>query len=172
MEITWETLKNIPGEALDQLVLDDAKIAIYGIDKDGNQTNTSSRVVAVATITPWGKFFKGVKSAQGITEAIKDVTKMASEARELKKVIQLKPSGLGVSIGARVTANSLIEKLAMEEIMSHPQGGVVLIERIEDLRWYGWSKMSNRSAHGVEIHYVAKFKDGIMTAIDDFKFKN
>ena len=63
MEITWETLKNIPGEALDQLVLDDAKIAIYGIDKDGNQTNTSSRVVAVATITPWGKFFPAPTTA-------------------------------------------------------------------------------------------------------------
>lgn len=93
--VVWETLKNIPGEALDQLVLDDAKIAIYGIDKGGNQTNVSSRIVAVAAITPWGKVFKEVKSLNTINETVKDVIKLAKEARVAGKA--------AVKLIARVT---------------------------------------------------------------------
>ena len=45
----------------------------------------------------------------------------------------------------------------MKEIMSNPTAGKTLINTMKDAsgRWNGWSKMSNRTAHGVEIHYNA-----------------
>lgn len=42
---------------------------------------------------------------------------------------------------------------------------------LTDPRWLGWRKMTNTNAHGVEIHYVAKFENGVIVAVDDFKFK-
>ena len=80
----------------------------------------------------------------------------------------LKPLGLG-STGRNVAKN-LQEQLAMEEIMSHPSSGIILIKHINDSRWNGWSKMSNKKAHGIEIHYTALWKNNKIVAIDDFKF--
>jgi hypothetical protein len=71
----------------------------------------------------------------------------------------------------RVVAKSLTEQLAMQEIMSNPSMGRVIIPSISDPRWSGWSKMTNEAAHGVEIHYLGKWQNGILTAVDDFKFK-
>jgi len=87
------------------------------------------------------------------------------------KKASLVPLGLG-STGRR-EAENLIEQLAMEEIMSNPEAGKILIDKMEDAtsRWNGWSKMSNKTAHGVEIHYNALWENGKITAIDDFKFK-
>lgn len=82
---------------------------------------------------------------------------------------RLSPLGLGST--GRTVANNLTEQLAMKEIMSNPHSGTVIIQSISDIRWMGWSKMSSMSAHGVEIHYVAKFENGIIKAVDDFKFK-
>ena len=82
----------------------------------------------------------------------------------------LKPLGLGST--GRTTAANLTEQLAMKEIMSNPGAGKTLIQKMTDAsgRWDGWSKMSNRTAHGVEIHYNALWKDGVIKSIDDFKF--
>lgn len=57
--------------------------------------------------------------------------------------------------------------------MSNPSAGKILIETMEDAsgRWHGWSKMSNKTAHGVEIHYNALWENGVIKAVDDFKFK-
>ena len=83
---------------------------------------------------------------------------------------KLKPLGRG-STGRTVPAN-LNEQLAMKEIMSNPDAGKILIKKMRDAsgRWDGWSKMSNKTAHGVEIHFNALREDSIIKAIDDFKF--
>lgn len=82
----------------------------------------------------------------------------------------LKPLGLGST--GRTAAANLTEQLAMKEIISNPSSGKVLIQKMEDAsgRWSGWSKMSNKTAHGVEIHYNALWENGVIKAIDDFKF--
>ena len=80
----------------------------------------------------------------------------------------LKPLGLGST--GRTLAKNLTEKLAMEEIMSNPSIGRIVKVGLKDQRWSGWSKMSNRTAHGIEIHYVGKWENGILAAVDDFKF--
>ena len=63
----------------------------------------------------------------------------------------------------------------MEEVMSHPQEGKVIIENIQDIRWKGWNKMQYIKTLGdgqeIIIHYVSKFVGGVLTAVDDFKFK-
>ena len=82
----------------------------------------------------------------------------------------LKPLGLGST--GRVAAANLTEQLAMKEIISSPSSGKVLIRVMKDAsgRWSGWSKMSNKTAHGVEIHYNALWENGVIKSIDDFKF--
>lgn len=70
----------------------------------------------------------------------------------------------------RVLASNLTEQLAMQEIMSNPATGKIIKTGLSDPRWAGWFKMSNRTAHGVEIHYVAKWENGVIKAVDDFKF--
>ena len=82
----------------------------------------------------------------------------------------LRPLGLGST--GRTTAVNLTEQLAMKEIMSNPTAGKILINTMKDAsgRWNSWSKMSNRTAHGVEIHYNALWENGVIKFIDDFKF--
>ncbi len=70
----------------------------------------------------------------------------------------------------RRKALDLNEELAMVEIMSDPSKGIKIKYIYEDPRWYGWIKMSNKNAHRVEIHYVGRWENGILKAVDDFKF--
>lgn len=62
----------------------------------------------------------------------------------------------------------------MEEIVSNPRIGKVTKTILNDETWgysEGWRKMTNGSKDPfLEIHYVARFVDGIMVAVDDFKF--
>ena len=87
---------------------------------------------------------------------------------EFKNLKYLKPLGRGST--GRIVAQNLTEQLAMQEIISNPAAGMIIKKAISDSRWKGWSKMSNRTAHGVEIHYNALWKDGAIKAVDDFKF--
>ena len=80
----------------------------------------------------------------------------------------LKPLGLGST--GRTTAANLTEQLAMKEIMSNPSAGQIIKKSLSDPRWRGWSKMTNKTAHGVEIHYNALWKNGKIISIDDFIF--
>lgn len=81
----------------------------------------------------------------------------------------LKPLGRG-STGDTV-AQSLKEKLAMDEAMSNPSAGREITNIIlKDERWpatEGWIKMKN-NVNGVEIHYVM---NKITGHVDDYKFK-
>lgn len=61
----------------------------------------------------------------------------------------------------------------MKEIMSNPSAlgkAIPNMKPLSDPRWKGWIKMSNKNAHGVEIHFNAQFKNGKIINVDDFKF--
>jgi hypothetical protein len=62
----------------------------------------------------------------------------------------------------------------MQEAMSNPSAGRIIKDvLLTDRRWHhseGWVKMAWNNA-GVEVHYVAKWKNGAIEAVDDFKFK-
>ncbi|WP_407274749.1 VENN motif pre-toxin domain-containing protein [Dickeya ananatis] len=79
-----------------------------------------------------------------------------------------KPLGLGST--GRTQANSLQEKLAMDQALSNPAAGRQLPIPMTDKRWpkeEGWVKMA-QNINGVEIHYVRNTKTN---QVDDFKFK-
>jgi hypothetical protein len=86
----------------------------------------------------------------------------------------LRPLGLGST--GRTVANNLIEQLAKKAAMENPKLGTAIIEGLSDPRWLGWSKMQYTiiTSNGVRavVHYVAKWKNGILEAVDDFKFIN
>lgn len=75
----------------------------------------------------------------------------------------------------RVVAANLTEQLAMQEVVSNPSIGRVVMTGLNDVRWFGWSKMqyTHLALDGTKttIHYVGKWKNGILQAVDDFKFK-
>jgi hypothetical protein len=53
--------------------------------------------------------------------------------------------------------------------------GAPIMEGLNDPRWLGRTKMQYivKSQNGVQavVHYVAKWEDGVLKAVDDFKFK-
>jgi len=64
----------------------------------------------------------------------------------------------------------------MESIMSNPLlDKVVMGVTRSDIRWLGWSKMqytvTSNDGVKVGIHYVGKWDNGVLKAVDDFKFK-
>lgn len=89
---------------------------------------------------------------------------------------RLRPLGLGST--GRTEAASLHEQIVLEGVMADPSIGkeIEIKKGMTDHRWpqeNGWKKMRYRNdEHGIEIHYVAQYKDDIITAIDDFKIKN
>lgn len=80
----------------------------------------------------------------------------------------LEPLGRGST--GRTKPKDLNEELAMKEIKSDPTKGKKIPIGLKDSRWQGWTKMSNKTAHGAEIHYVGRWEDGVLKAVDDFKF--
>jgi RHS repeat-associated protein len=87
----------------------------------------------------------------------------------------LKALGLGST--GRTTAANLTEELAMKEIVANPILGKVItsMKPLSDMRWLGWRKMQylHTALDGkiTNIHYVGKFENGLLSAVDDFKFK-
>lgn len=86
---------------------------------------------------------------------------------------QLKPLGKGIT--GRNIANDLPEQLAMEEVQSSPQLGRIIMQNLSDTRWKGWNKLQYthtlESGKQIVIHYVGKYRNGKLIAVDDFKFK-
>ncbi|MGY2796771.1 hypothetical protein ACVWV0_000947 [Ewingella americana] len=77
---------------------------------------------------------------------------------------------LGRGSTGRTEANSLQEKLAIEQALSNPEAGRQLPIPMTDKRWPkedGWVKMA-QNINDVEVHYVRNMKTG---QVDDFKFK-
>lgn len=85
----------------------------------------------------------------------------------------LKPLGLGST--DRTVANNLVEQMAMKDALENPQLGRRLMEGMKDSRWPGWTKMEYKvkTAEGVRtiVHYLAKWENGVLKTVDDFKFK-
>jgi hypothetical protein len=117
-------------------------------DSYDQKQSTTQAVVNLATTIPVGRAGVGVELGVSLIE-----------------------QGLGST--GRTEAANLTEQLAMEEIKTNPALGARIagMKPLTDPRWQGWIKMTNNAAHGVEIHFNALFKDGVMTAVDDFKFK-
>ena len=80
----------------------------------------------------------------------------------------------GLGSTGRTTAANLTEQLAMKEIMSNPTLGKTVMTGMKDSRWLGWNKMqyTHTALDGTKttIHYVGQFKNGVLKAVDDFKF--
>ncbi|WP_225869649.1 RHS repeat-associated core domain-containing protein [Pedobacter psychroterrae] len=80
------------------------------------------------------------------------------------------------STGRNIAA-TLTEQLSMAEITANPTMGTVVksLGTMKDTRWFGWNKMqySHKALDGSKttIHYVGKFADDVLKAVDDFKFK-
>jgi RHS repeat-associated protein len=74
----------------------------------------------------------------------------------------------------RFLARNLFEEISMKAILEDPTRGTVVMEGMNDARWLGWTKMQyvcrSNSGTKVTIHYVAEIKNGIIVAVDDFKF--
>lgn len=64
----------------------------------------------------------------------------------------------------------------MKEILSNPKLGYVIksLFPLTDNRWPNWRKRQyiHKGLDGVDIniHYNSKFENGILKAVDDFKF--
>ncbi len=111
---------------------------------------------------------------------LRDLYKSFKSLISLFKVVKtsvalLKPLGLGST--GRTVAKNLVEQMAMKAIMANPTTGQIIknMKPLSDPRWLGWVKMEYKvkTAGGVDavIHYVGKFENGILKAVDDFKFK-
>ncbi len=109
-----------------------------------------------------------IKDAQGLLKAESEINNAGKNVASSN----LKPLGRG-STGRAVPAN-LNEQLALKQVMSDVANGkkIKLPQGMTDMRWHkseGWEKMTYH-INGIEIHYVAQWKNGIIQAIDDFKF--
>lgn len=107
-----------------------------------------------------------ISKAQGTAQAVVSVLPFL-------KLGKLVPLGLGST--GRTVAGNLMEEMAMESVMKNPALGRVVEATLGDPRWLGWTKMhySVTSSNGIKtvIHYVAKIENGVIKAVDDFKFK-
>ena len=101
------------------------------------------------------------------------ILKTATVGANAAKVGGLKPLGLGST--GRTAALNLVEQTAMKNIMANPQLGTRIMEGMKDSRWFGWTKMEYKvkTSEGVNaiIHFVGKWENGVLKAVDDFKFK-
>jgi RHS repeat-associated protein len=105
-----------------------------------------------------------------------------AEIRVVKSLPEIKagaqilfPTIKGLIPTGRITAENLAEQLAMKEIRSNPGIGKVIMTKLDDPRFIGWVKMEFvkklSDGRNVIIHYVAKYENGILKAVSDFKFK-
>lgn len=118
-------------------------------------------------VTPEGIKIAAYHKKQGSLILKKDLNNSSSPNNTIQK---LKPLNRG-STGRSIPEN-LTEKLVMEEIISNPNLGKAINVEMTDPRWLksdGWIKMA-RNHEGIEVHYVAQSKNGIIQAVDDFKF--
>jgi hypothetical protein len=117
------------------------------------------------------KNFSVSYQASKLTLASK-TTVIAEEAAKTSTRI-LKPLGLGST--GRTAAANLVEQMAMKDAMANPQLGTRLMEGMNNNRWLGWTKMEYKikTQNGVNavIHYVGQWENGVLKAVDDFKFK-
>jgi RHS repeat-associated protein len=87
----------------------------------------------------------------------------------------LEPLAIGST--GRTAAANLTEQLAMKEAMSNPAAGQIIqrMKPLSDPRWSGWRKMQYEhiglDGSKTVIHYNGNWVNGVLKAVDDFKFK-
>ena len=88
---------------------------------------------------------------------------------------RLKPLGRGSTHG-RYEPNNIMEEMAMKDVMDDPTLGRIIMDGqpMTDDRWHGWQKMQYvvKSKYGgtATVHYFGLHENGILKAVDDFKF--
>lgn len=138
-----------------------------------------------------GRSWDAVQSGAGVVPIIGDLAKSKRIAKSWKIIddaIDASKAGrslkasdnifkpLGRVSTGRTIARTISEKWAMRFAKDNPQLGEVIMENMKDKRWSGRSKMEfiHRPVDGgrtVTVHYVGKWVDGVLEAVDDFKFK-
>ncbi|PMD95694.1 hypothetical protein BWI97_13925 [Siphonobacter sp. BAB-5405] len=140
-------------------------------DSEGPSTGALFNDIA-RKINPCSEFLQGVATGADLALNLGGLA-IARKAANIAAKSSLKPLGLGST--GRTEPVNLTEKLAMEEIMSNPKLGNKVMEGLKDERWLGWDKMqyTHTSLDGTKttIHYVGKIENGVLKAVDDFKFK-
>lgn len=111
----------------------------------------------------WNGNFKGIAPTGGVVPGVG------------LRGIPISPSGLGST--GRTAAANLVEQMAMKEVMSNPAAGQIIqkMKPLTDPRWPGWLKMQYEHI-GLDgsktiIHYNGQWYNGVLEAVDDFKFK-
>jgi RHS repeat-associated protein len=119
----------------------------------------------------------GQTRSKMLLNALEPVTFMASPVAVVSSAAKgvLKPLGLGST--GRTAARNLTEQLAMKEALSNPAAGQIIqrMKPLTDPRWSGWRKMQYEHI-GLDgsktiIHYNGQWSNGVLKAVDDFKFK-
>ncbi|SET59288.1 RHS repeat-associated core domain-containing protein [Thorsellia anophelis] len=87
-----------------------------------------------------------------------------------------KPINVRSKSTGRIKPRNKNEKFAFDHVKKHPENGQVIIKAKEigdpHFKGKGWSKIEQK-VNGVNVHYMAKFdKNGNMTHVTDFKFKD
>lgn len=164
---------------------------IYEGIRDGNKVQVilgiGGLALDIATLGSASVAKGAIKTVaeEGVELALKEGAKeLAEEGGELavKEAAELaaKEGGerlipLGLGTTGRTSAKNVVEQMAMKEAMKNPQLGTRIMEGMKDSRWLGWTKMEYKvkTQNGVNavVHYVAKWEDGVIKAVDDFKFK-
>src|SRR5690606_16112813 len=141
---------------------------VAGIADPTGIADLTNAVIYVAR----GQLGNAAISAMGILPYVGDLGKakrLGKKANDIYLAAKgvLKPLGLGST--GRTAAANLTEQLAMKEIMSNPTLGKTVMTGMKDSRWLGWNKMQYGTK--TTIHYVGKFENGVLKAVDDFKFQ-
>ena len=162
-----------PGTTLATIVQEESGTAKIGqtIQKGVKGATTGAQVATTAqTIGKAGN--AAIKAEQVAQEGstISGSTKIGETGTIVEG--QLTPLGRGCT--GRSEPSNLHEQLAMREIMSDPSQGTKIGITMTDPRWLekdGWYKMAWYSKElDKDIHYVVQKIDGVIVAIDDFKF--
>ncbi|MFP1770929.1 VENN motif pre-toxin domain-containing protein, partial [Lonsdalea quercina] len=137
----------------------------------GNQTATGNVPIHTGNNQASGQGTTNTGNTEGVPDTGGNTTVTPiSEEPNKDDLVYSSEIQLGRGSTGRTEANSLQEKLAIEQALSNPEVGRQLPIPMTDKRWPredGWVKMA-QNINGVEIHYVRNTKTG---QVDDFKFK-
>jgi hypothetical protein len=127
------------------------------------------------TTTLTGQVRNGMDNTDyGVTVAM-TIAPTGAVGNAARASTSLVAKGLGST--GRTTATNLTEQLAMKAAASNPAAGQIIqrMKPLTDPRWAGWRKMqfTHTGLDGTKtvIHYNGRWVDGVLKAVDDFKFK-
>jgi len=139
--------------------------------RGGDAWNPSKADIAGAEAAP-GQFAMLIGGEYAFAKLFQGLVRLY-RATFVARTSGLVAKGLGST--GRITANNLIEQMAMKAVVKDPTIGRVVMTGMKDSRWLGWRKLqySVTTQNGTKavIHYVGKFENGVLKYVDDFKFK-